>query len=339
MYLNFEIAKSLSSCKVTLDYTKKFMDFYNRMNYHYEIEKKVSSRYDKSVYLIGSTISSLKSFLLEDNIYKNGIFIVQHAIRTQQLKNLYRDDGYFSRFGSFFIALGTLSNYEMLDNVIWDMYNYLLTLGIQNSQILIRISSNDGDLTSSCLKVLPFIKTEINSKQNNYYKHSYGMDIYGISGRNMNIALKNYLTKDYEDIGNIVVIEKHNNPVAVELAFGLSTIISSVYGCNHTIQATPIADFFECINYDRCRFADCISVVMHLAFEGVYPNSTKMAGRLMKKYIQGIVFYRKKFGISLSNVMNIFNNYFNEYYKFKYNVNSSFVIDKVEKYLIMMEGK
>ena len=331
MQKTFERIRHFSACSVTADYISKFIDFYESINYNREQEKPVSSGYDKSVYLIGSSISSLKPFLLENNIPSNGVFIVQPAIRTQQLKNLYRDDEYFSEWASFFIALGTLTNYDKLDRIVFDIYKYLLAIGMNDSDILIRVSSDDDDLVNSCSKVIPRVKTEVNTRPNHYYKHQYGMDIYGIGGRNMDIALKDYRTKEYADTGTVVVIEKNGEPIAVEATFGLSAIIARLFGCRHTVQATPVSDFWECADYDSCRFADCISVVTHLEFEGIYPNSTKMPGRLLKKYIQGVIWYTKKFGIELSHVMNVFNDYYNAQYKPFGNTND--VLDNIEKHI------
>jgi len=260
---------------------------------------------------VGSTISVLKPYILTSSIPKNGISLIQPAIRTQQLKNLCRKDGYFSEWASYFIALGTLVNYESLSNTLNDAIQFLSLLGIPDKDILIRLSSQDKDLLTACFSTVPHIALERDSQPRTYYKHKYGLDEHCIQGRNFNFAIRDVRTDDYKDIGNLIVIEKKDVPIAVESAFGMSAIISRIFGCFHTTQATIISEFVECSDYDHCKFADCIAVVVHLILEGVRPNSSKMQGRILKKYLDGIWWFCKELEISMSKLFDIIDMYTN----------------------------
>ena len=315
MQIPCDVMYPFSATAVTDKFIKMFEDHYAFNHYCIEPAQAVSSRYDASVFLIGSSISVLKPYLRNNNIPRNGISIVQPAIRTQQLKNLYREDGYFSEWASYFIGLGTLVNYAQLDKMIIDTYHYLIRLGIVENDILIRASTLDEDLVSACNNTIPHIQLETDTRPLNYYKHTYGMDSEQIRGRNLNIAIRDVRRNEFLDMGNIIVIERNGKGFALESALGLSTIIARMYGCTHTTQATPIADYFECTDYRRCKFADCVSVVSQLVVEGVYPNSSRIHGRILKKYIQGIRWLSEKLNISDVDVITIFANYIEQHYQ------------------------
>ena len=307
-----------------------FLNFYDGMNYRIEPSKNITCGCDASVYLIGSSISVLKPLLLNNSIPNEGVAIVQPAIRTQQLQNLYRNDSFFSEWGSYFKALGTLQKYEKVEEVINDTYQFIIGAGNMDSEILIRVCSRDTDLLSACQKIIPYIKTEVDTMSEKYYKHKYGMDLYGIRGRNFNFCLKDKNSGMYGDVGNIIIIEKDNEPIAVESAIGLSALITRMCGFSHTVQSTVIADFIDCKDYDYCRFADCIAVISHLFAENIKPNSSNMASRLLKKYLIGVIHYATYLHFTFSRIYLIMK----EYVTYEYNLETAInVIENCSDYI------
>lgn len=306
--------------------TNLFFNRYNNLNYRIEPSRNITCGCDTSVYLIGSSISVLKPLLLNSSIPNEGVSIIQPAIRTQQLQNLYRDDGYFSEWGSYFKALGTLRTYKNIEEVIYDTYKFIVALGNTDNEILIRIHSKDTDMLNACQKVIPYIKTEIDSMPEKYYKHKYGMDSCGIQGRNFNIAIKDTRTGKFGDIGNIIVIERNNEPIATESALGLNTLIARMNGLSHTVQATVIADFIDCRSYDYCRFADCVAVISHLFAENIRPNSSNRVSRLLKKYLRGVMYYAISLQVALPKIYSIIK----KYVTYEYNIDTA---NNVESFL------
>lgn len=64
----------------------EYTTFLREKGYNENKPVKITSGVDKSVVLVGSTISVLKPKLLNNSIHKNGEFLFQRAIRTQPLK-------------------------------------------------------------------------------------------------------------------------------------------------------------------------------------------------------------------------------------------------------------
>ena len=71
---------------------QQFRSCFKIKGYQEESSVFISSGIDDSVTFIGSTISVLKPIFLEDRIKAQGHFLIQSAIRTQSLKNIYNLD-------------------------------------------------------------------------------------------------------------------------------------------------------------------------------------------------------------------------------------------------------
>lgn len=262
----------------------QFLHLFQDKGYVVQQGINVSSKQDPSVFLIGSTISVLKKHLLSNsNIPK--IVLLQKAIRTQSLKKMEQRQQLNTRYGSYFISMGTLAPYSYLDEAIIIAVSYLISFGFESSSIMIRVNNSDNDMLLASIRAQREFHylIEVNGRETTFYKHHYGLDKEKIAGRNINIAV---LTKNNEwiDIANIIVIEKANKPMAIEFAMGMSNLISCIQGTPHTMLGNIIADIFEMKDLTDYWIGDCISVVSCLQNEGVIPNSSKMQGRLLKRY-------------------------------------------------------
>lgn len=166
--------KNESILNQTKHIDESFKSFYKSKGYKYAEEKPISSRVDKSVYYIGSAISVLKPFFLERKIPEDGVFLVQRAIRSQLLKTIY--DERISEWSSYFEAMGILMNYDRLDELcqnVWDYYNS--QLGIKREDMIIRASSKDEDLIRAWESVENHPDIELDTMPESYYKHKYGL--------------------------------------------------------------------------------------------------------------------------------------------------------------------
>ena len=271
----------MSVFNYTLQYGAHFLRQYNAEGFHTVSSVPVSSRIDPSVFLVGSTISVLKHFLLTDAPIRPCVMI-QPAIRTQNLKKM--EQGTFENgiYGSFFLAMGTLAPYSALDVTTAVACKYLRSLlPPDGPDLLFRVSSEDSDLLHICQKEGI---TEIDSRPFSYYRHKYGMDTQGIRGRNFNIAIPS--NGSFQDVGNIIVIERDGEPFAVEFAMGMSTLLTHLFQFPHTMAGNIVADVLPMDNALEYSLGDCLSVVACLQREGVKPNSSKMQGRILKRYIK-----------------------------------------------------
>lgn len=280
-----------------------------------EDEVKITSRVDKSVFLIGSTISVLKPYLLNESIPEKGVFLTQRAIRTQQLKRLF-DTPNISEWSSYFKAMGVLSKYENIKDVIIDTQNFLIDgLNIPPSHLAIRISYKDEDLLEICKKYCNDIRIELDTMPAKYYSHKYGLSEQGIYGRNFNIAILDKRTELFKDIGNIIAIEDSNKKYGTEFAVGTSAILSRLNGHKHTIMSATIANTIKIHSEIECKFADCLSVVANLMYEGIKPNSSNMYSRILKKYLIGLFYFANILHFVNRDVISMSNKYIEDEYR------------------------
>ena len=263
----------------------EYTTFLREKGYNENKPVKITSGVDKSVVLVGSTISVLKPKLLNNSIHKNGEFLFQRAIRTQPLKVMTVNQT--SEWSSYFDATGLLVPQNLGEKLVYDVLFFLINkLNLSKDDIMIRINCNDTDLMEIVKNVSDMCNVEMNTREEKYYKHRYGLDEYGIYGRNFNIALKDKKACEYKDIGNIIIIENQNKKFGIECAIGINALLMRMEGLKTSIEASSISDIVKLKSPTQHKFADCLSVVSHLAYENVeglkkrnpkifpvYPNS------------------------------------------------------------------
>ena len=151
-----------------------FKNYFKRKGYIYADEREITSRIDKSVYYIGSAISVLKPYFLERRIPDGGVFLIQRAIRTQLLKNIY--DEQISEWSSYFEAMGILVNYKNINKLCQNVWDYFHNeLGIKREDMIIKVSSKDTDLIQAWKSIENYPEIEYDSQPKTYYRHKYGL--------------------------------------------------------------------------------------------------------------------------------------------------------------------
>ena len=238
----------------------EYTTFLREKGYNENKPVKITSGVDKSVVLVGSTISVLKPKLLNNSIHKNGEFLFQRAIRTQPLKVMTVNQT--SEWSSYFDATGLLVPQNLGEKLVYDVLFFLINkLNLSKDDIMIRINCNDTDLMGIVKNVSDMCNVEMNTREEKYYKHRYGLDEYGIYGRNFNIALKDKKACEYKDIGNIIIIENQNKKFGIECAIGLNALLMRMEGLKTSIEASSISDIVKLKSPPQHKFADCLSVV------------------------------------------------------------------------------
>lgn len=295
-------------------------------NYILNDSVKISSGIDSSVSFIGSGISVFKPKILNQTISKNGEFIKQKSIRCQSLKNIF-DISIINEYYSFFEALCVLRRYEDLNILIKDMMNYLNNyLGLNNDEILFRINSKDSDLIMSLCDNNLNDRMEIDSRTENYYFHKYGLDEFGIYGRNFNIAILDKTDKKFKDIGNVISIESNNKKYACEFATGIQPLVMRKEGIPLSINASYISDVFKIDTPEKNKLAECIVVVSNLLVEDISKNKKRYPIYLYKKYYRALKYWAE----FLNYNEDIINYIINEYLKLEYNLEENPKITKLK---------
>lgn len=292
----------------------EYTTFLREKGYNENKPVKITSGVDKSVVLVGSTISVLKPKLLNNSIHKNGEFLFQRAIRTQPLKVMTVNQT--SEWSSYFDATGLLVPQNLGEKLVYDVLFFLINkLNLSKDDIMIRINCNDTDLMGIVKNVSNMCNVEMNTREEKYYKHRYGLDEYGIYGRNFNIALKDKKACEYKDIGNIIIIENQNKKFGIECAIGLNALLMRMEGLKTSIEASSISDIVKLKSPAQHKFADCLSVVSHLAYENVEGLKKRNPIYLYRKYLKYLEYWSEELNLKSEDVIAMIKNYLKMEYK------------------------
>lgn len=308
----------------------EYTTFLREKGYNENKPVKITSGVDKSVVLVGSTISVLKPKLLNNSIHKNGEFLFQRAIRTQPLKVMTVNQT--SEWSSYFDATGLLVPQNLGEKLVYDVLFFLINkLNLSKDDIMIRINCNDTDLMGIVKNVSDMCNVEMNTREEKYYKHRYGLDEYGIYGRNFNIALKDKKACEYKDIGNIIIIENQNKKFGIECAIGLNALLMRMEGLKTSIEAFSISDIVKLKSPPQHKFADCLSVVSHLAYENVEGLKKRNPIYLYRKYLKYLEYWSEELNLKREDVIAMIKNYL----KMEYNNYDEVVIENNLKKLLI----
>ena len=247
---------------------------------------KISSGIDPSVRFIGSHISVLKPYFLNDSIPAGGYVMSQPCIRTRNLKN-YENDDFYPNWGSYFPSLGILTKPERLEDITKQTYSFIQEQwNIDPHDIKIRISARDADLMDLAHSMFKSEMFEIDTMQPKYYRHKLGID--GVWGRNFNLALRDYGKDTFSDIGNVIILENQDKQLGIEIALGSSTVLKQIYGLNHVMDCHPVLGLDKYIQNPniRVKMEDTIVTSIALYNDGLEPSNKGNTNRLMKKYLE-----------------------------------------------------
>jgi hypothetical protein len=256
--------------------------------------------HDKSVAFTGSTISTLKPILLSAKIPDNGIFMVQNCLRAQNTKIL-SDVSKSPQWSSLFSSTGGLANVQEMDPLLSKTWQFFTDrMGIPEDRLHIRIASTDTDLLESCRRTGLSSAFEVDANPPVYYTHKFGLPT--VFGRNFNFAISDPKTRELRDIGNFIVIEDSGKPMALEIAFGVETIVSRALGMASPIHAAPITDFIPAKDGQTVKFADALSASTAILQADVRPTASDMRGRVLRQYLQGAGSLRASTGLEREQI-------------------------------------
>ena len=301
----------------------KFLNFFKDYGLIKHTSEKISSGIDPTVRFIGSHTTVLKQYIENDSLPVEGFCIIQGCLKTKNL-SIFNNDHHHIYFGSYFPCQGILAHYSKLDKVVSYTLSYIYKiLNIPYENIEIWANSNDKDLLES---IKNLAKLQLDHLPPEKYIHKFGMD--NISGRNINIAIKNTKTGIQQYFAVIIVIEKLFEPMYVEVAISPTIILNQIYSLKHILDCYPIPKFSLEESILSRKLEDCIMTITILYREGLFPSNHHNRNRILKRYLVAFDYIRKKLDISdimLSTILS-------EYEKAYFGENSE-VANQIIKYL------
>ena len=273
------------------DISTKVRDFYNSKGLEYREPLGLIPREDdKSVTFTSATINNFKAYLRgEEEIPVNGVYTIQSCLRTRNLDHRYGFEK-TPRFGSYFRMFGLIRRSDFLLETYADAIEFVESeLGIPSESIVVHKSSKH-EIFNELM--------DGNSKQNwfedkiDWYNWEYGEEDIRGEGISIEIPNKSNLAET-QVIGNIVVIYKKDEPIAVEWGFGLETTTSRLEGFPHPIFSSVIGERYlhknnYCINEKDILFLDYANILYHLEENDVKQGKDKYVDRTIKQLFQGL---------------------------------------------------
>lgn len=270
----------------------EYVQFFQSKHYIEVLPVNVASGFDSTTKFVGSTISRFKPFFVENTISENGMVVVQPCIRTQNKQNLYRDEEKLAYNTCFSIIGGIAPSYKTKEICADVLAFFIEKLGVDRSRILVRISSQDADL----LEGVDTISTlEQDGRDPQYYRWKYGMP--GVVGRGLTIAIQNESTGNYDDIGNIIVMDEEGfGSKAVQWGFGVETLVSRVFSKTIPLEASLIRQVYNFNGTLEVKFADTLATAIEMLLAGVILNK-KTEGYDLRDYLKGLGYLRGKINL------------------------------------------
>jgi len=330
------LLRSDSSVRITPSHhylselTDAFGSYFSSLGYKVEPQVRMTARIDPTVRFIGAPISVLKPYFMEKNVHAIGHVMVQNCIRTRNLKTLHDMDS-IPKYGSFFTGMCILISYERLAELCRETLQLLYgKLGLEEGEVCINISAKDTDLIKAIKGLLPESLVNIDTKQPGYYIHRYGIE--GVGGRNFNLAIKNARSGEFEDIGNIIVIESKDEKLGVELALGDTTIVQQLLGLDH-VQDNYNLELAISDPIVNRKMEDAIMISLALYGEGLRPtNASNTQSRILRSYVKALSLCRQLCGISLQELSALIDKVETGGLPFKTDGHAREIVDWIEDY-------
>ncbi len=281
------------------EYTEKmiraFIDFFSEKGYKEIPSVTITSGIDPTVRFVGSHISPMKKYFLENKIPKNGLVMSQQCVRTQNLQKIF-NDSIVPAWGSYFKSLGVLVIPEKISELCDQSLDYLLNvINIPKENLVLRVNNTDKDLYRLAKTYTNLgISFDDTTMPEKYYRHKVGVN--GVWGRNFNYSIKKEGV--LHDIGNLIVLENNEKQLGVELALGTSTILKHFFSLDHVNSANPVLGIQKINDPLKFKFEDTIITSSMLLSEGLRPSANKNRERILRSYLRAMIYFKNKFKIS-----------------------------------------
>lgn len=277
----------------------RFKEFYSKKGYEEVPPVSIYSGVDKSVNFIGSTISALKP-LLDTGIPETGVFMNQPCLRTQNMRVFYDDEASI-QYNSYFHTSAMLIPGHKLEEATHDAIEYLGSFPDDTEdRLVVRLSSQHQDLAAAVVNSGFTGDIKFDERDDDYYKWVFGKA--GWTGRGITLAIKTQDRSQYRDIGNVVVMEKDGQPLAVEWGYGSETLLSRINDHEQPLESSVVSDVIQFKPGLSAKLSDALAATLEMYRSGVTP-ADKGGRFILKEYIRGVSYLRRKLGVDIDELV------------------------------------
>ena len=293
-----------------LDFVEtKFEDCFFDKGYFKEEPVNITSQIDPTVDFIGSKISPLKKYIVTNNIPNKGVYLIQNSMKLNSLH--YLKTAIPQKFGCYYKCMGILAKPD-LNDVVFNTFDYFINpnyLNIPTENIRIRICSQDRDLMNAIHQIDDNIVREVDTVDLKHYRHKYGMSEQNITGRDFNIAIRKEGTSDFINCATFVLMEKQEQPIAVDMGIGNCSLSMCKYGYNSTVESSRMADIVDIDCIEKSKFTDALIAVSILLKEDIMSHQSKHFKKKFRQYFNSMMYWNEKFGYTIDEIVEMIINF------------------------------
>ena len=234
--------------------------------------------------------------------------MVQPSINSKFLEKIYSED--IGRYGSYYVTLGILDNYSNLERTLNLAYNYIINVvGLSPSNIKFIVNVKDHDFIEAISKIdglkSPVIKSKVLPHTFGVYKDER------IMGRALKINYINRKNNTDSCIMNISTYEYKGKTLGVEVSTTVDALLLEKMNYTNSNETSVLEDLCHTTDNNMLKLYECLSVIGTLMKDDVIPNSSKMTGKIFKRYNRALEYLLGKLNMDYDTVAD-FVNYFIE---------------------------
>lgn len=279
-----------------LDFVEdKFAECFSQKGYIKENPVNITSQIDPTVDFIGSKISPLKKYVLNEDFGTFGRYLIQNSMKLKSLEYLKTDIP--QKFGCYYKCMGILASPE-LDRVASDMFTYFMDpnyLNISPEDICIKISSTDEDLMRAIENIDKRVVRMIDQSSIEHYRHKYGMDAEYIYGRDFNVGIRKKGTNEFFSCATFVIMENLDKKIAIDMGIGNCSLSMCNFGTQSTVSSSRMADIIDIDTIEQEKFADSLIAVATLLKEDITNHPSKHFRKKFRQYLSALNYWNEKF--------------------------------------------
>lgn len=246
----------------------------------------ISSGFDRSVHLVGSSISTLKPWITR-GIPANGVIAAQPAVRTQNLRTLGDCSTEFF-WGGYFTNFSILHPIDERTVLAENTLSFFLeACGFMPQDVIVRATRQHKNLIPAVNIFAKNVRVEWDSRPAKYYTHRIGLS--DIQGVNFNVALRHSGTQDFDDVGNYIHFSSVDFPTRecfAEVGFGDTTILRAREGLEHVLDSFSFSSPLVNDYWTNRHIQDAFLVASILWNEGLRPSNRDGKTKLLRKYLE-----------------------------------------------------
>ncbi|HSW88787.1 MAG TPA: alanine--tRNA ligase-related protein [Candidatus Saccharimonadales bacterium] len=283
-----------------------FRGFYSSLGYVEHPPYDIYSKIDPSVLFVGATISSLKAYLLSENIPEEGLSILQPCLRTHT-KDYFYDDSQIADYNSYFTQAGILARPDHYEKMCQQSLEFLTNrVGIPPGDIKIKISPDDIDMLQYWDTVIKPVTVEAGQEAASFYRWQYGLE--NVAGRGLTYSIRFANTEEFRDIGNVICIEKEGRKIGVEWGFGIETLLSRVYDLRKPLETSTISQLIPFNEGVQEKFSDAVVATSVMLRSGIEPGKGG-AKQILKVHLNAVRYLGAKLGFNFEILEDLINAY------------------------------